>query len=619
MTWRFGAASRRTVAALALAVIAVLLSATPAVAHAGLIGSDPADGVVLDSPPTTMTLRFDEAVVVDQTSITLAEVGGSETATRKAQPVGADEASTVTFSLPVLTKGAYEVTWKAVSGSDRHTSTGVVVFGVGTPPPVVAAADPWPPLGDAVFRTLALIGLTVALGAVAVLLLITFRLPSAATGESASPLSRLAATTGAALAGVALVADLGLLFRAATGSSLANVLTQSTYGQRWLAGFVSIAMLLVLLFAAIRLPTRVVCWLAAAVGLVAVALQPLDSHLAAGTSSWLGSVAAAAHLAAAGAWAGGLVVLVVLALHAWLRPAGASEPEDVRRLFVGFAWLALPAAAVLVLSGLLLTGRQVATPDALLFTHYGRVLLAKVALVVVIGCFGLWHARQLHPRPESAAGVATPRRVPRTVIIEAAVFLLVLVAAGVLGGSSPPKGIPWLVPPPARPALPVTTQVFDLTLTVSITPGVTGPNVLAVQALETREPSPGPVLLVSAKVTDPSGATSTVPLTPGETENRWRAALDLPSPGTYSVTVTLARSGLPDTSTTTRWPIAAAPVAARPVDVSNVSIAPITRWLAFALLVGLAVAAAIALAVRDSAPGDDTTHGESTKEAVTKR
>jgi len=588
-------ALQRTAPVVALGVAALLLTAGPAAAHAGLIGSDPADGVVLDSPPQTMTLRFDEPVVVDLTALTVTDVATTDSATRGVRATGGGEASTVSFSLPRLTKGAYEVNWQTVSGSDRHTSTGVVVFGVGARPPTVAVADPWPPAGDAALRAASLIGLTGAVGSVLVLLLMAARLEP---GPPRVSLQRTAAAVGAVLAGVGACGDIGLLVRAAPGAGVLTFVTGTTYGQRWAAGFVALVALAVLLAVAGRVRTMAALGLAGCVGLVAVAVQPLTTHLASGSQALLGTVAATGHLAAAGGWAGGLIVLVVVAARVWRRPHTDDDPTAIRDAVVGFAWLALPCAAVLVLTGLLLTGRQVATPDALLFTHYGRVLMVKVALTVVIGLLGLRHARRLH-----SAGDGNPvglRNVPRTVAVEAGLFVVALGAAAFLGAASPPRGIPWLVPAAAIAPLPVTSQVGDLTVTTSVTPGVTGANVLAVQAREDREPSPGPILLVSAQVSDPSGSLTQVPLAASTTENRWRAALDMPTPGTYDITVTLARSGLPDTVVTRHWPITPAPVAARPVDVSNVALGPIARWLAFAGLIAIAVAGSIGLALRGS-------------------
>jgi len=580
----------------AVVVGTLLVTASPAAAHAGLIGSDPADGVVLAAPPHTMTLRFDEPVVVDQTGVDVREVSTGRSTSVRPDPAVGDEAGTVTFTLPTLGKGAYEVTWQTVSGSDRHTSSGVIVFGVGAPAPEAALRDPWPGLGDAVSRSASLIGLSGAVGSVLVLYLLSGRLADDPRRRS---LSRTVATIGVSFGAVAAAGEIGLLVRAAAGASVGSIVTQTSYGQRWLAGFVASFTLTLWLALAARRVDRLTLIVAAALGLVAVAMQPLTTHLAVGVEAGIGSVVATLHLAAAGGWAGGLVVLTLTALRTWRRPLVDGETDAVFTAFVGFAWLALPSAALLVVTGLLLTGRQVATPDALLFTHYGRVLLLKVALVVVMGLFGLRHATRLRRRP---AHTSDRPVLLWTIAGEAGLALLVLVAAGVLGGASPPRGVPWVVPPPVRSPAPVTSHADGLTITTTVAPGTTGANVLAVQTLGTGEVSRRPVLLVTADLAASTGAAQQVSLQPDATGNRWRAALDLPTPGTYRMVVTLARSGRPDIVIRSAWPIASAPIAGRPVDVSNAALGPILRWLAFAFLVGLAVAAAIVLALRPEQP-----------------
>jgi copper transport protein len=574
-----------------LVLIGFIAGTGSASAHAGLIGSDPPDGVVLDEAPTTMTLRFNEPVAVDQTSIVLTEVGHENPISVDSNPGASAEEATVTFDLPELTKGAYEVTWSAVSGSDRHTSTGVVVFGIGTPPPPASVSDPWPAARDAIPRSLGMIGLVIALGAIGAILLATFRLD---TGDAATTLSRRALSIGVIAAVVALVGEAGLLITARGGTSLTELLTDTTFGRRWSLAFVATAALAGLLAVAARARTRSSYWVCAAVGLLAVAVQPLDTHLAAGGDPVLGALAAAIHLAAAGAWAGGLVVLVLVWLLAALRRDGPEQYPAVRTMFAGFAWLALPAAAVLAITGLLLTGRQVATLDALLFTHYGRILLVKIALVALIGVLGLRHALRFHRHRTSDR----PRRVPRTVAVEAAAFVVVLVAAALLGGASPPRGSPWVVPPAAAAPIPVSDQVDDLAMTVSVTPGLVGPNVLAVLAFETRRPSPGPVLLVTATVTDEDGTATQYTLSPGDVEGRWRTALDLTAPGRYTVVVSAARSGLPDATLSSNVDVANPPAVARAVDVSNAVLESPLRWLAFGLVLAIAVALAIGLALR---------------------
>ena len=118
------------------------------------------------------------------------------------------------------------------------------------------------------------------------------------------------------------------------------------------------------------------------------------------------------HVLAATFWVGGQLMLVVVVLPLLRR--GAS-PQLVRELATAtgrrFAaitnWVLLP---VLVVTGLTLAWWNGVRPDNLTSTPFGRVLLVKAALVVVVfGLAGLHGvaARRLRRRGVRAMAVAT--------------------------------------------------------------------------------------------------------------------------------------------------------------------------------------------------------------------
>ena len=105
---------------------------SPAAAHALLLRSEPAAGVVspADRPPTTVTLWFSE--LVDITALTgVAVIDGEGRRVDHLDAHLADgDPRQVQVSLGDLPQGAYVVRWRAAS-ADNHIITGTFWFGVG--------------------------------------------------------------------------------------------------------------------------------------------------------------------------------------------------------------------------------------------------------------------------------------------------------------------------------------------------------------------------------------------------------------------------------------------------------------------------------------------------------
>jgi copper transport protein len=135
-------------------------------AHARLVGSKPADGAVLATPPADVRLLFDDAVrpaggdrAVDAAARSV--LGGP------ARRLGGNDRALVIPLRPGLTRGAYTVRWRVVS-NDGHLIEGVLAFGVGTglPTPVpTLSAGAGPSLASVVLRLLLFMGVLLAGGA----------------------------------------------------------------------------------------------------------------------------------------------------------------------------------------------------------------------------------------------------------------------------------------------------------------------------------------------------------------------------------------------------------------------------------------------------------------------
>jgi len=118
-----------------------LLFALPALAHAELVESDPADGATIETPYTlTATFSEDFSADPDQSFIRVQDAGGDIVA----EGGHSDQAATMTAELPALPAGEYTVRWQTTTADDNGTERGTFTFLVEASPTPGAT----PPLTD---------------------------------------------------------------------------------------------------------------------------------------------------------------------------------------------------------------------------------------------------------------------------------------------------------------------------------------------------------------------------------------------------------------------------------------------------------------------------------------
>ena len=100
-----------------------LLASGAAFGHAKLLSTAPAADAQLSTPPSALTLTFDESVRLAMLQLTSAGHIVPITLDR-----GAAAAAAVTVALPVLAPGRYEVRWSALTTDDGHVVKGSYSF-----------------------------------------------------------------------------------------------------------------------------------------------------------------------------------------------------------------------------------------------------------------------------------------------------------------------------------------------------------------------------------------------------------------------------------------------------------------------------------------------------------
>lgn len=161
-----------------------------------------------------------------------------------------------------------------------------------------------------------------------------------------------------------------------------------------------------------------------AVGFVAM------GHASGGTTPWLTLPIGALHVLGAGVWIGSVSWLTLVAL-----PLTFSDAEARRRVAQAFSPVALAGAALLGISGVLTAWRHIGSIDALVTTEYGRVLLAKLAVLTLVALTGAYNWRVVLPViAQDGAG----RKLRRSAVVEVVIAAVVLAITARLVVLAPP-------------------------------------------------------------------------------------------------------------------------------------------------------------------------------------
>lgn len=485
---------RRLALPLLVALLAVLFPATPAAAHARLVGSQPPGGATLAEPPAEVTLEFSERIEASFGGVQVFDPAGARVDAGDAQIAG----TSVRVALqPLETPGTYTVAFRIISG-DSHPveSRFAFVYQPPTPAPpaeedaVSAAPEPAPTpaksleielenagpgtaAGLWVARLVNYLALTAVVG-----LLVTAGLLLA--GDRFTGLQRRLTRLAAAVA-VAWALSGAALFVYGLSNAAARGLPQALQPQ--LAGR----------FAATRFGYTVLiqAGIAAAVAVLAMTARTRGVALAALAAAGLGAFAPGwwghagadgvlvvalasdwTHVLAVTAWAGGLAVLAAVLLR---RDADLDVIPPAQR----FSRLAGWALAVVVATGVVNALLRISALGQLIDTAWGRLVLIKLGLVAGIAALGYRNRRRMLPHLARAVEPGAARRAFRTLAVAEAVLMVAAFGTA--------TGLASSIPADAEAASriqSIATAFGDGQINLTVDPATTGPNLVHLYFLD---------------------------------------------------------------------------------------------------------------------------------------
>jgi len=457
------------VSATGLALVALLALAGPAGAHSLPQSSSPSAGATLSTPPERVTITFGERPDPKLSSINVLDSSGAPVT---AGPTTASIGDPLTLEVPLkpLTGGVYTVAWRTVSAVDGHRATGSFAFGLGTTPSAsgigsnpagVETSTAGPSLAAIVGRWLLYLGLVGLLGA-SFFGAIVARVPSPVTGRLL-PSAWVLAAIGTAAVVADEVAEAGVDIGQIFGTSFGPAIVERIVP-------LAIAGLAVFLGTRSTAMSRVALTVVVLAATGALLADVLSSHAAAGQNPARDVVIQALHVVAVGLWMGGLVGLLLTVRR-------ASPDASTARTAKRFSWVATVGIFIVAATGVLRAISELGTIGALFASDFGRLLIAKTALLGILAVLGAVN----HFRNVPAAGrvLSGLRRVGSVEILVGGTVVLL---AATLVNVAPPASVAaagsTAPPSPAPTPLVATGSDFGTSVRVNleISPGLTGFN-----------------------------------------------------------------------------------------------------------------------------------------------
>lgn len=391
---------RRLSAGFVAAVALVLAVAAPASAHATLERTDPSDGSVLAVQPAEVAAQFDESVGVSADSLRVFNPTGQRVDNGNTAHGAASDIITISLHSG-LGNGTYTVAWHVIS-ADSHPVSGAFSFSIGAPSKtsvnaaaIVTRAGPFQGVAYGVARWAAYLSFALLAGTIMFLALCW---PKGAAARGSFRMIVIGWTTLVASS----VAQLLLQGVYASGLPLSRIfdpsVIQSTTATRFGTTVEIRLLILAVLAPAVtigvqrladaRFGARMRSAALALLGTMGLASTwAATGHASTGIQVPLSVVSDILHLSAMAVWLGGLAMLVLVVLRA------PGKPKQAAAAVNRFSTVALTCVCIMIGTGTYQAWRDVGSLHVLFDEAYGRLILIKIAGLLLLIGLG-YYARQ---------------------------------------------------------------------------------------------------------------------------------------------------------------------------------------------------------------------------------
>lgn len=503
--------------------------------HAQLISSSPTPDRVLEEPPKRVEFRFNEKVSTDLGELRVIGPDGSELISGVPIADSADP-SVVSIGVPGdAGPGTYTAIYRVVS-ADSHPISGGLSFVVrdrsssggsgveanaSVPPPPAIDDEPATDTSTEIFfwlmrlialaATALLVGVLVFLWSARLLRRGSDRAVTASAGTvRPSGVYLTVGVVGGVLAVLLMIPAQGATAEASSlGSGFdpttLKAVAETRFGVANLARAVGFFAFTPVAFVLIRggipaFPSVV----AALLGALLLFVSPGQAgHAATADPAWIIVPASIAHTASMAIWGGGLIAMALLLVR-WASSATGGRQRVVLETLQRFSPVALVCALVLVASGTAQSVVEVGSFSALVDTAFGRLVLAKVAIFLVLVVLG-WNNRSrllplLADLVAKRSGRDSSQSLIRSVTAGALLVTLALMVTSALVAEEP-EGL--AAPPP--PSGSVSDSGYRMEY--AITPGVEGRNEITLRISPgSGRPAPQKVTLAASQEESGAGA-----------------------------------------------------------------------------------------------------------------